>query len=86
MPWPAFAPWWRALVCLVLGSLCLPAGTTTLVRCQINHKIVYSDSDCPADASRRSGFAGMPTSRPITIRFPRNKAGSVSTRKKAGPH
>ena len=71
---------------MVLGSLCLPAGATTLVRCQINHKIVYSDSDCPADASWRSGVARMPTSRPITIRFPHKKTGSVSTRKKTALH
>ena len=73
------------LACLLFGGLCLPAGATTLVRCKINHKIVYSDTDCPAgnnNNNRRSGFAGMPTSKPITIRYPRKKAGAMSVSRK----
>lgn len=74
-----------ALTCLALGALYLPASATTLVRCKVNHKIVYSDTDCPADgnAGKRSAFGGMPTSKPITIRFPRKKTGAVSASKKS---
>lgn len=74
-----------ALACVLLGGLCMPAGATTLVRCKINHKIVYSDTDCPAEgssSSRRSGFGGMPLSKPITIRYPRTKTRSTSASRK----
>ena len=62
----------------------MPTGATTLVRCKVNHKIVYSDTDCPAEnnSNRRSGFAGMPASKPITIRYPRKKAGAMSVSRK----
>ena len=76
-----------ALSGLLFAGLCLPASATTLVRCKIDHKIVYSDTDCPTktSSSRRSAFSGMPTSKPITIRYRRNKAsvGTVS-KKTAG--
>ena len=76
-----------ALTGLVLAGLCLPASATTLVRCKIDHKIVYSDTDCPSDASssRRSAFSSMPTSKQITIRYRRNRTSvNTASRKTAG--
>ena len=83
------------LACLLFGGLCLPAGATTLVRCKINHKIVYSDTDCPANAisersnranhtnrTNRGGFTDWPVSRPVTIRYPRAKPPAASRSKK----
>ncbi len=80
---PAPSLLFGALAALLLAGVCLPASATTLVRCKINHKIVYSDTDCPADTcSRRSAFGGMPASKPITIRYPRSKVGNTSASKK----
>ena len=77
-----------ALASLLLAPLCQPASATTLVRCRINDKTIYSDTDCPNDANsnRRSGFHGMPTSKPITIRTRRNKAGATSASRKSAAH
>lgn len=75
------------LSALLLAGLCLPASATTLVRCKIDHKIVYSDTDCPTktSSSRRNAFSGMPTSKPITIRYRRNKASVNTVSKKTAP-
>ena len=73
-----------ARTCLLTGLflLCLPAAATTLVRCRIDGKVVYSDTDCPDNARRHgaSSTAGTRASKPIHIRFARMKkqSGSIS--------
>jgi hypothetical protein len=54
----------------LLGALALfgaiqPASATTLYRCKLNGRIVYSDTDCPAHASKWA--SSFPASKPIHI-------------------
>lgn len=70
---------------VLLAAFCMPASATTLLRCKLNHKIVYSDTDCPADASGNrttSRLTNWPASKPVTIRYPRKKAAAASGSKK----
>ena len=54
----------------LLGALALlgatqPADATTLYRCKLNGRIVYSDTDCPAHANQWA--SSFPASKPIHI-------------------
>lgn len=68
---------------LLLASVSLStttASATTLVKCTIDRKTVYSDTDCPKDGKRykRSVFSAEPGSRKVTIRTPRKAMGVVT--------
>ena len=71
-----------AAACIFFAIICLPGAATTLVRCKIDKKVVYSDTDCADKGKARSAFSPSPASKPITIRFPRKKAASGATSRK----
>ena len=75
-------PYMRRIATL-LGALALfgatqPASATTLYRCKLNGRIVYSDTDCPARAS--AWATSFPASKPIRISTKRksNKSSKAS--------
>lgn len=73
----------HAIACLLILSVCLPAAATTLVKCKIGKKTVWSDTDCPDDAQRRkNGFSSFPASKTIRIKYPSKKSGSSTSAKK----
>ena len=81
---PLFA---ALLACIVLGGVPVPAHSTTLTRCKIDHRIVYSDTDCPRDGSSgHISSSRLPASKPITIRYPRKKPATVSASRKKTSH
>lgn len=53
------------LAALALFGATQPASATTLYRCKLNGRIVYSDTDCPSRASKWA--TSFPASKPIHI-------------------
>lgn len=63
--------------CLLIACTAQTAMATTLVRCKIDRKIVYSDTDCPADARARKASGRSTASKPIRIKSSSKKASGV---------
>ncbi len=65
----------RWICAVALIAICLPATATTLVRCKIDKKIVYSDTECPGIEKDRNGsyFMSQKPSRPIHIRHAKKR-------------
>lgn len=68
------------LPALLLAATCLPSAALTLVKCKVDGKTVYSDTECPHDgrsankARTRTDFSSGPASRPVRVSLPRKQS------------
>jgi hypothetical protein len=80
---PQLRAFCHAVICLAILTICPPSSATTLVKCKIGKKTVYSDTECPDNAQHRTnGMSSFPASKTIRIKYPSKKSGgSVSSKK-----
>ena len=68
------------MAAILLATTCLPAAAITLIKCKVEGKIVYSDTECPNDgrsankARTRTDFSSGPASRPVRVSLPRKQS------------
>jgi len=68
------------LSAMLLAVTCLPAAAITLIKCKVDGKTVYSDTECPNDgrsadkARTRTDFSSGPASRPVRVSLPRKQS------------
>lgn len=66
------------LACLLLTALVLPSQATTLIKCRIGGKTVYSDTECTNQRTASSNAQGIaPAPKPIKIKIPKKKSGKM---------
>ena len=63
------------LACLLLAATVLPSQATTLIKCRIDGKTVYSDTVCTNSrtASGRNVLQTVPASKPVKVKIPKKK-------------
>ena len=64
------------LACSMLAAVALPSQATTLIKCRIAGKTVYSDTECTNQRTASGGnmIEIAPASRPVKVKIPKKKS------------